>query len=504
MSKKNYLKRLIPVNNNSTLLTTRETVQCAISNNILNESVNQSKDDFHIYHNRSVSLNTHSRSESSRPFHLISNPKENLNELSSINSSHSFDYFLSNDFYRLDFDKIEEDQLVIIPSQQNHPKLCHNGFFYTIDKSYDNIINWKCERTGSKAIPKCSGRAQTKNLNKMPVYVTVEHNHEPDLIQTEVYLTVSKILQQAKNSNETARSIIKNYIDRISPEATKRMPRNNALVQRIIRIRQHKNDHEPNIIDLENNDVPLSLQNTIKDENFLHYDSGYDGSKRILVFATQRNFNYLNKIKDWYLDFILSISSDLSYQMFALQAKINGKSLPFVYAVISDKTQITYIKLLQTLKVYLKNPQSISCGFEKEVFNAIQECFPSCEIYGCWFQFCQYLWSHMQKQNLVSLYNFANAENKNIWKSYQWLRVLPFVPIEDITYGFQFIKKNSSNDFLPMLVYFEKYYIGDLQNDNIRMTQVFPIQFWNMYNRVLKDLAKTNNSTDYWYKTLVS
>ncbi len=49
------------------------------------------------------------------------------------------------------------ERLVIGATNQQRPKLCLDGFFYTIDRKNDNNSKcfWKCKRTGNRSIPKC-------------------------------------------------------------------------------------------------------------------------------------------------------------------------------------------------------------------------------------------------------------------------------------------------------------------------------------------------------------
>ena len=72
---------------------------------------------------------------------------------------------LDYNFLMFDYEKKNNLQLLVVPTQQYQPKLCDNGFFYTVDKFDDQIIYWKCERTGNKSTPKCNGRAQTRLFN---------------------------------------------------------------------------------------------------------------------------------------------------------------------------------------------------------------------------------------------------------------------------------------------------------------------------------------------------
>jgi hypothetical protein len=51
----------------------------------------------------------------------------------------------------VDFNNDFQDNLLLIPSQKGKPKLCDRGFFYTVDKYGLNLVNWRCENTGTKS-----------------------------------------------------------------------------------------------------------------------------------------------------------------------------------------------------------------------------------------------------------------------------------------------------------------------------------------------------------------
>ena len=57
-----------------------------------------------------------------------------------------------------------------------------------------------------------------------------------------------------------------------------------------------------------------------------------------------------------------------------------------------------------------------------------------------------------------------------------------------------------------MLIYFQKSYIGDYwlkgRNKGTRKTPRFPIDTWNLYDRILKNLPRTNNSVECWHAVL--
>lgn len=57
-----------------------------------------------------------------------------------------------------------------------------------------------------------------------------------------------------------------------------------------------------------------------------------------------------------------------------------------------------------------------------------------------------------------------------------------------------------------MLVYFEEYYIGKFKRNSksIREIPLFPPRFWNLHERVINDVARTNNAMEVWHKNFQS
>ena len=82
------------------------------------------------------------------------------------------------------------------------------------------------------------------------------------------------------------------------------------------------------------------------------------------------------------------------------------------------------------------------------------------------------------------------------------MKALPFVPIKDIIVAFEEICSAVPDSFVPILSYFEEHYIGKIENEKKKLRRVpfFPIPLWNVYNRVIAGLPRTNNSVEAWHK----
>ena len=87
------------------------------------------------------------------------------------------------------------------------------------------------------------------------------------------------------------------------------------------------------------------------DENipFLLYDFGaFDD--RTLIFGLMRHVELLKNNKDWYADGIFSVSPKLFSQIYTIHVIINKQTLPILYALLSNKTMITYTRLFEAIR----------------------------------------------------------------------------------------------------------------------------------------------------------
>ncbi|RNA16710.1 hypothetical protein BpHYR1_006807 [Brachionus plicatilis] len=76
--------------------------------------------------------------------------------------------------------------------------------------------------------------------------------------------------------------------------------------------------------------------------------------------------------------------------------------------------------------------------------------------------------------------------------------ILPFVPLKDTFYAFEFIKSQSPAELAPN-------YIGfvDPEDENCsRVVPKFPPSYWNLRKRIQKGLPRSNNSLEAWHKSL--
>lgn len=99
------------------------------------------------------------------------------------------------------------------------------------------------------------------------------------------------------------------------------------------------------------------------------------------------------------MDGTFKIAPSLFSQVFVILGTRNGGVHPCLYALLPNKNQATYNRLLMEIKNLAPgiNAGSISVDFEIAIHNAFRTEFPNIEIRGCFFHLIQ----NMKKQVAV-------------------------------------------------------------------------------------------------------
>jgi hypothetical protein len=100
-------------------------------------------------------------------------------------------------------------------------------------------------------------------------------------------------------------------------------------------------------------DIPLQLQKTNNNYQFMQFDSGVENEKRFIVFFSSEFLNYIQKIDVWIIDGTFkSVPKDF-YQLITLQGLIFNQYIPLIFILTTDKTTDTYSNMLKyTIKTF--------------------------------------------------------------------------------------------------------------------------------------------------------
>lgn len=373
-------------------------------------------------------------------------------------------------------------------TQKGRELLLINGFRYR--KARDNTdgsTSWRC------AEGDCKGRLKT--LNDITTIIT-NHYHAPNPGKNEALKSVAEMKTRAKETSENPRQIIQQCTNLLSLEAATQLPQYSSTQRTIQRVRNQEMLPYPTPATTADIQIPLQLRNTTRDEAFLLWDSGANDPNRFFMFGTEENLNILENHRHWFVDGTFKVSPELFFQVFTIHSLVDTRCLPLVYVLLKNKLEDNYVRvfeILRELKPTL-NPQSVLSDYEKGIQNAVARVFINTEIVGCLFHLGQSLWRKVQDLQLAQ--NYINSENIRV--NIKMLLALSFVPPRNVVSAFEDLVEICPDELNELVDYWEDNYIGR-QRRNRRSEPRFLIQIWNMYDRVVDGLPRTNNSVEGWH-----
>lgn len=174
--------------------------------------------------------------------------------------------------------------------------------------------------------------------------------------------------------------------------------------------------------------------------------------------------------------------------------------------MLPNKSEFTYSKFFDMLNnnsdLAINQTERIIIDYEIAVINSIRNKFSESILNGCYFHLCQSFWRNIQTTGLITTF----SESKEFRISFRRVQCLAFLNLEEVDAVFIMIKSSSPVQLITFLNYVEKYYIGTLKQGrkSCRNQPMFPKKIWNVHERTLKDLPRTNNSLESWHKQFAS
>ena len=373
-------------------------------------------------------------------------------------------------------------EITAIKSNKNQDVLTHCGFLYRKAGDLKNgTESWRCLKKS------CRGRINVGN----EIRVVTEHCHEPQPEKIEEKLFRNELKNRAAISEEKPKSLILAAQRLVAVESAPSLPScpsNQRLINRVRQVSQpHVNDTTLKFT------LPDELKVTHSGDSFLFFDSGEDDPERILIFATSDNLDTFYNADSWYCDGTFSVSPKNFYQLYTIQTLVEGSMIPLAFALLPNKKEDTYIKMLNTFK-YL--PQQVSLDFELAASNAFKKVKKGIVINYCLFHLGQSIYRQVQQLGLTQEYCSSVQFKQRV----KMLTCLAFLPVEDVVLGFESLQVLYEDNVIiqPLIDYFEDNYIGREKRAK-RAVPRFPINTWNCHERTIKGKPRTNNFLEGWH-----
>jgi len=188
-------------------------------------------------------------------------------------------------------------------------------------------------------------------------------------------------------------------------------------------------------------------------------------TQRIVIFSTDSQLKQLARAKRWEVDATFQIVPHPFFQLLGIHTSIkkgsNTKSIPLVFALMSCKKKLTYIKFLRALNNMITpygqlKLSTISIDFEAGLWQAFKTVFPTTKLQGCSFHFRQAVFRKLQECGLQTLYR-RNSRIRSICTKLMSLNLLPgrLIPM-----AFESLKRDARGPLLKNLFqYYENNWI---------------------------------------------
>ncbi|XP_043214658.1 uncharacterized protein LOC122378015 [Amphibalanus amphitrite] len=206
----------------------------------------------------------------------------------------------------------------------------------------------------------------------------------------------------------------------MSLAAREEMPRDSEIRRSIRRYRQQAGQVPAEPASLADLIIPDEMTKT-KDapgqpeERFLLYDSAndetYDGG-RIVIFSSDWGLEKLALSLHWAADGTFKVSPTLFQQLYTVHATTLGVTVPCVYGLLEDKTELTYRQTFNQIRaaILLRHPDAegiygtVITDLERAAMNSFQEVFPEKQCSTCFFHLSQAVWRKLQSLGLQRHY----------------------------------------------------------------------------------------------------
>ena len=112
--------------------------------------------------------------------------------------------------------------------------------------------------------------------------------------------------------------------------------------------------------------LPAEFQTTHSGQPFLLHDSGVADANRIFIFGSPDAVSLLEQSPHWFCDGTFKVVPDIFYQLYTVHAKVGTNIFPSIYALLPNKTQVTYDRLFREVGNITNgaSPTSVLMDFE--------------------------------------------------------------------------------------------------------------------------------------------
>lgn len=392
--------------------------------------------------------------------------------------------------------------MAVILSKRDKVKFGHEGYLYCFASSSSDGTKkfWRCEKRVSD---ECPARLHTSTDTGVVLAVLNNHTHGSDVADVQAAVIKTSIKRRAEETVEIPSVILNQSCQGVSRAVLGKI--GNKHSARMIIQRKRKTLTAAPVLPITRETIIIpeayrSYESTEgQREGFLLYDSGEEDVNRILIFGKQSHIQWSHQMKKLYVDGTFSLAPLLFAQVYVVMAERGGFVFPLLYALLPNKTEETYCKMFQAMRIFWPdlNPTSISTDFELAALNAIKLVFPQAELYGCLFHLAKNMKKKLANEGLTQLYN----TDPDFALSARMIVALAFVPPASVEEALDILSVETPPALQPVMNWFEDAYMGRMMRRGRRVA-TFPNAIWTVYQRTLDGTDRTNNHAEAAHRRL--
>ena len=228
-------------------------------------------------------------------------------------------------------------QVTFVETSKGRQSVVHKGYIYQKIRKNGERSWWRCKDRS------CKGKLR---LESDQVTATIEeHYHPPSQAQASANTVISSMKKRAREESVPLPQIYRQEMTKLygaprCEETAVNLPSFQNLKSSLYRSRLQRFPTLPQT--RAEIDFRGEWTRTAREKDFLLVDTGPNDQNRLVAFATVGNLEKLCEAETIYIDGIFKASPWLFYQLFTVHAVYSGQHFPFVYALLPNKTTLTY------------------------------------------------------------------------------------------------------------------------------------------------------------------
>ena len=228
------------------------------------------------------------------------------------------------------------------------------------------VIYWVCSQRKKRH---CKARLHTKTSDEdFEVLKHVnEHTHSSTKDQVDAKVAHESLKEKVKTSHQSSRVLVSQATASLDEATVSQMPNTSNISRNIRKWRQNLSNFPSVPCRRTGYAIPLDFTVIDGGKSFLQYDSGIDDQDRILIFASDDGLQDLKYFKNWAIDGTFRVAPEFYYQLLTIHAQRDKLSIPRVFVLLPNKTELTYRRLYEKVSELLSSeePENITIDFER-------------------------------------------------------------------------------------------------------------------------------------------